>query len=335
MFGLFERTTETGIWPIGIDIGSTEVKLVQATRPESGEGMQVLAATALTVPAGGWRNPTTMMNFFRSDVRLALTRGGFRGKRAVVALPAAHTYATRLRCPSMDRDQLALATARAGCDWIPFPPEAAAMRHLSAGDVYDREAVHQEVITLAVHRGVVRRCLDAVEAAKLDVVSVTPEPLALLATMGDPAAVDSRSRLVVDLGHASVRAYIVRAGRLRFTRSINVKPLADDATAAALKISGELQMCVKYFESTFATSPVTELIFTGGASHDRALCRSIAESVLLPARVHNPLARIAPANGAAAWVGEKPEAARRFAVAFGLSLSGIDSAATRREPALA
>lgn len=328
MFGLFEkRSVDTSLCPIGIDMGSAEVKLVQARQGDSGrpDDVQVLAAASIAMPTAAWRDAGTMTQFFRDEVRMAVARGGFRGRRAVVALPAAHTYCTRLRCQSMDRDALARATARAGCDWMPFPPEAAAMRHLSAGDVYDRESVHQEVITMAVHRGVVRRCLDAIEAAKLDVASVTPEPLALLETVTDGTATDQRSRLLVDLGHAAVRAYVIRGGRLKFARSIPVKPLAVDAPAAAGKIAAELEMCRKYFESTFATSPVTELLFAGGGTRDRSLCTAIASALNLPARAHNPLARLSkPSAVAAARGAEAQLAACKYAVALGLSLAGAN-----------
>ena len=54
----------------------------------------------------------------------------------------------------------------------------------------------------------------------------------------------------------------------------------------------ELELCRRYYESTFPKSPVDRLIFVGGEARQRTLCQSIARSMGLAAQVGDPMVRL-------------------------------------------
>ena len=90
----------------------------------------------------------------------------------------------------------------------------------------------------------------------------------------------------------------------------------------------ELNMCRRYYESTFPEKPIDRLIFVGGEARQRQLCQQVAREMGLAAQVGDPLVRI----GRISEIGIESGIDRRqpqpaWAVAIGLSM-GPRSAAT-------
>jgi type IV pilus assembly protein PilM len=59
----------------------------------------------------------------------------------------------------------------------------------------------------------------------------------------------------------------------------------------------ELELCRRYYESTFPKSPIDRLIFVGGEARQKSLCQSIAKSMLLAAQVGDPMVRLNKNSG--------------------------------------
>jgi Tfp pilus assembly PilM family ATPase len=288
MFGWFDRSASKGILPIGLDVGAAQVKAVQLRQTERREA-ELVAATA--GPGAGTAHAAgvaALDGYFRETVRPLLDRGGFSGRRVVMALPSAHTHATRLRLPAFPDESTVRETIQQhAADWLPFPARRALIRHIDAGEVYDGDGgARREVLALAIRRDIVERYLDAAGAARLEVTSVVPDPLALLCALegSDGAPV----RMVIDLGHAAARAYVAEGRRLIFARI----PAAA-AGGGAAHLAAQLRFCRAYVDATFPARAVQEVVFTGGRAHDRGLCRTLAEAIGLPARLAKPKAALA------------------------------------------
>ena len=91
------------------------------------------------------------------------------------------------------------------------------------------------------------------------------------------------------------------------------------------KLIEELDMCRRYYETTFANKPVDRLIFVGGEAKNRTLCQYIAQGLGLAAQVGDPLVRM----GRVSEVGIESGIDRRqpqpnWAVAIGLSMGEAD-----------
>lgn len=90
------------------------------------------------------------------------------------------------------------------------------------------------------------------------------------------------------------------------------------------KLVEELDLCRRYYESTFPSKPVERLIFVGGEARQRGLCQHIARELGLAAQVGDPMVRM----GRISEVGIESGIDRRqpqpgWAVAIGLSLGPI------------
>src|SRR5205823_4980905 len=87
------------------------------------------------------------------------------------------------------------------------------------------------------------------------------------------------------------------------------------------KLVEELNLCRRYYESTFPEKAIDRLIFIGGEARQRSLCQQVAREMGLAAQIGDPLVRI----GRISDIGIESGIDRRvpqpgWAVALGLSM---------------
>lgn len=305
-----------------MDLGSSQVKLAQVHRSaQSRPGEAEVMATASHAAAPPPHDAAALTRYFREVVRPLLDRGGFRGRRVALALPAAQTHITRRRIP-FDRHDVSSELAASATEWLGFPAEQALIRHVTAGAVYEHGSRMREVVAFAVRRCTVDRYLGAANAAKIDVEAVMAEPSAILATLAEwPAATrPSGIRLIIDLGRASTRVYVAEGSHLLFARTFPRLPAhrirngdvaPNDPIAHLIR---ELHSCRHYYDSAFATRSIGDVLLIGGGAADTTVRRAVVEALELPTSVPAPLPL--PGRGAE---GITPDAT--FLVALGLSLA--------------
>lgn len=98
------------------------------------------------------------------------------------------------------------------------------------------------------------------------------------------------------------------------------------------KLIEELDLCRRYYESTFPSKPVDRLIFVGGEARHRALCQHIARELGLAAQLGDPLVRM----GRNSDIGIESGIDRRqpqpgWSVAIGLSLGPVGVPAGKQQ----
>ena len=241
MLGLVQSWFAPGSNPIGIDFGTDGLRMAQV-EPADGE-FRLVAAASAEVPAQIRQDPTARLNFFTETIKDRLASGNFRGRRAVLSLPAAACFIQHLRMPKLDEEELKKAMPWEARGKLPIDPSHALLRHIVAGEVYQDSEQKLEVILLAAAREMVNQLLAAAAKAKLDVVGMNVEPKALVdcftqiyrrKTDGEATS------CYVDIGCTGTRATIARGSRILFARGI---PVGGDhfnrAVANAMKMSLE------------------------------------------------------------------------------------------------
>jgi Tfp pilus assembly PilM family ATPase len=88
-------------------------------------------------------------------------------------------------------------------------------------------------------------------------------------------------------------------------------------------LSDELSMCVRYHQATFPDRHIDRLVFLGGEARQIGLCQFLAESLRLPARAGDPLARLV-GERKPAGLPDPEQAHPAWAVACGLAASPTD-----------
>ena len=228
--------------PIGIDFGSDGLRLAQVQYVGRNEH-RLVAAASCDVPSLVRHDPSARLDFFVTAVRDLLSQGGFRGRQAVLSLPASVMHILHLRMAKLDDAEMKKAIAFEARGKLPIDPSAALIRHLIAGEIFSDNEPKNEVILLAARREWVNQFLAAASRAKLDVIGMNVEPSAVIDCFSHvyrrKTDADA-THCYVDIGFAGTRAVIARGGQILFARSI---PIGGEhltrAVADALKISFE------------------------------------------------------------------------------------------------
>ena len=240
MLGLVQNWFTPTSNPIGVDFGTDTLRLAQVEPTENGEWHLVAAASA-DVPATMRQDPTARLNFFAETVRDLLASGSFRGRRAVLSLPAASMFIQHIRMPKLDEEELKKALPWEARGKLPIDPSHALLRHIIAGEIYQEQEQKNEVIVMAASRELVNQLLGAAAKAKLDVVGMNVEPKALVDCFTQiyrrKTDVEQTS-CYVDIGCLGTRAVIARGAQVLFARNIQVGgEHFNRAVANSLKIS--------------------------------------------------------------------------------------------------
>lgn len=327
--------------PIGADLGSTAVKLAQLRRCES--NFELLAAGSEDIPQDCRSDFQNRLQFISQSIRKIVKSHPFRGRHAILAIPAADTFLQHVKLPIMPAEQIAKALPAELQGKLPFPAEEAIIRHVVAGDSRGEGDTRQEVIAVAVGRSTIDRYLSMARRAKLDVVGVNIESCAIVecfARLFRRAADRKRTVLFVDLGAASTQVVLTQGGQIAFARNLSCGAdaldtavaegmgipvnqaqalrrdiLAGDKAGAAedelyhlletpmAAIADELTQCLRYYESVFTNGGVERAIFVGGGAYDKRLCQSLAQRLNLPAQIGDPLMRVKRVDGAGLELG--------------------------------
>ncbi len=226
--------------PIGVSLGTECLRMAQVQRI-AGE-WRLLAAAEAEVPVEARKDLASRLVFFEDMVKTILSHGEFKGRQAVLGMPAAMMCAQHLRLPKMDLESLRKALPWELRGKMPIDPAHAMMRHIVAGEVYQDKEPSLEVIVMAAPKESIQKCVKAAERAKLDVVGMESDPLAIVHCIGPAFWRKDADPVIgiVDIGAAGTRLMVAQGENVLFARFIAIggEQIAR-AVAASLGISEE------------------------------------------------------------------------------------------------
>jgi len=224
--------------PIGVDFGSDGIRMAQCQMVD-GE-WRLIAAAGSDVPSHVRHDQGARLEFFVSAVRELLTEGKFHGRQAVLGLPAAQMFIQHLRLPKMDDEALKKALPWEARGKLPIDTSHALLRHAVAGEIYVEQEQKNEIVLMAASKELVNQFLACAAKAKLDVVGMNVEPMALIDCFGHVYRRKTDADVTncfVDIGCTGSRAVVARGNQVLFARAI---PIGGDhftrAVATSLKI---------------------------------------------------------------------------------------------------
>lgn len=313
--------------PIGVDIGSRSVKLLQFD-----------AARTRLQDAARWDLPPEPSGKAeRRDQRAAeairRVREGrnFRGRDAVLCLGAENLFVQNIRVAPAAGDELTKIVHFEAAGRLPFGSEEAEVRYIEADDVRQGDSLRREVVLLASHRPSIDRLLGIAEEAGLRPMAIDVEPLAMLRCYGRQFRRDAdqqRRVMFVNVGASNTAAVVARGSDPMFVKYIEVGGRHfDDAVARHLKmtpgdaaalrrhnndrpakerdaeisrgieeavrppldkLARELSLCVRYYSVTFRGQPLSQIVLGGGEATEE-LAQLLSARLDLPCEPGNPL----------------------------------------------
>jgi type IV pilus assembly protein PilM len=214
------------VCPIGIDLGGYSLKMVQLSQGE--KGLELVAAGQAEIPSDVFSGGADLHDWYVKTIRQLIGERPFRGRKAVICLPAREMLIQHMRVAKMDNEQLKKALPWEAQGKVPFDITKALFRHIVAGDVYDGQEPKCEVILMAAARNVVQKYLRTTERAKIEIAHINVEPFAYMNCFGHllgPREGEPATVMFIDLGRTCTKIVIAHERSIVFARTI---PIAGD-----------------------------------------------------------------------------------------------------------
>ncbi len=287
--------------PIGIDLGSRSLKMVQFSADRS----SLVACGRWEFPASS--TPNKHAEQVVETIQRGLTERKFAGRDAVLCLGDKELVLQNIRVPKSEGAELDRHVAQEAAGRVPFGVAEAEIRYLEAADVRQGEAVMREVIVFACHRPALQNSLELITKSHLNPLAVDVEPAALVRTYAAQFRrqddVHERA-LLIHMGHQRTGVVITQGDEMLFVKYLDIGGShldaavarhlrMDEKEAAALRrnsgdrradlqdpevirsvheatravvdrLGNELSMCVRYHSVTFRGQPLARAVLGGG-----------------------------------------------------------------------
>jgi len=223
---------------IGLDIGSTSIKIVYVGR--QGGSVHLLSAGVVRAPALGMLSDSeTDLVVIATTIKKLMADTKISGKEVAVALPESEVVTRVIEMPNLSDQELSSAIEWEAEQYIPMPLSESSLSH----EVIERkEGGNMKVLVVASTKKLVEKYLKVCEMAKIKVTAVDTELIALSRSL---IGQGPGSTVLVDMGARSTDIAIVSGGRVLFARSLAT---AGEALtrAVALGLSMELNQAEEY-----------------------------------------------------------------------------------------
>jgi type IV pilus assembly protein PilM len=315
------------VTPIGVDIGSRSVKLVQYSADHS----NLIAMARWDMPADSEpASPEEQSRQLVDAIQRAREGREFKGKDVVICLNDRQLFLQNVRVPKGDAATIERLVQQEVAGRIPFPVAEAEIRYVEAADIRQGDQVMREVILMACHRPILEHILAMIDKAGLNPTAVDVEPFAVLRSYSTQFRRDEDRQirsLIVHVGYASTLVMIAQADELLFVKYVELGgKLLDEGVARTLKmelheaaalrrhngdrrsdrqdpeiarsineatrpvidrLANELSMCIRYHSVTFRGQPLERLVLGGGEATP-ALLESLDKRLGLKGELSDP-----------------------------------------------
>lgn len=229
----------TGTCPIGLDVGSECIKMIQL-EPTRG-GICVTAAAQYHFPPELGPDDPRRRELAVEAVRRLVKENRFRGRRVVSTIPDSDLAIKAVRLPPGNENNLEQLVRTEVARKLPFDVESAQLQYLDAGKVLQGEDPYREIIVLAAREEDIQGELDLLLEMSLDPIAIDTGPSALfraaerfLLRRED----EDQVSLVVDVGAANTKMVVGHGAEPAFVKIVNIGSRnMTRAVADALKLS--------------------------------------------------------------------------------------------------
>ncbi|HTN74869.1 MAG TPA: pilus assembly protein PilM [Pirellulaceae bacterium] len=209
--------------PIGIDVGTRSVKLVQFTADQK----ELVEISRAELAAGDLRALTSEVYAERVADAISRAREGrnFRGKNIVLGLSDRDLYLQNIRVPRCDGPELERVIMQEAAGRIPYNVGETEIRYFEMADVRQGDATLREVVIMACHRPNLERVLGICPLTNLQPIAVDVETAALVRSYASQYRRDEdrqQRALCLHIGYNSTAVVITKGDEPLFVKYLDV-----------------------------------------------------------------------------------------------------------------
>lgn len=207
--------------PIAVDFGVDSLKLLQIVPTDP---PQMIAAASVQVPEDARFDPALRHVFLAEQLKKLLKVGGFRGRRAICSIPAYQTLVQHIEIARVEHENLDEQIGLHLRQRLNVDPGRMVIRSHQVGQCVRDGSAKQQVMCFAASREAVLRFIETAHRARLDVVGMHAEHLAMLRAFAhlyrrkDDA---QRTTAFIDLGAGTTKFVIAHGSELIFAKTVH------------------------------------------------------------------------------------------------------------------
>ncbi len=310
---------------IGIDIGTTSIKLVELAQLGK-NNYKLLAAASMPSPTGGVKANMANLAPVSAAVARIVKESGAHSRRVVAALPEEQISSHIVGMPALTDAEVEQALQWQVEQYIPIPQDQAIWSH----KVISRDNNGGvEVLLVAAAKNLVEAYKRLLEQAGLEVVALETE---LMAVARAEVKQNAPLTIVVDMGSSSTDLGVVRNGDLIFARTV---PTAGEAFVRSIEsalgldtgqaqqylrtyglsptqldgklleaikpvlavITGEIKKTVDFYSSKHDGEAVKQIVLSGGVATLPEIVGAISSQINLETVIGDPFVGVQMDNG--------------------------------------
>jgi len=217
------RLTRTQLQPIGLDIGSDSIKMLQTEIV--GGALSVVAAVKHRLPDDTPTDAPTRLAVAMDEVRQIMRRGIFTGRNIVASLPREMVHIKNLRMPLIPAGELESAILFESRNLFGFESDQARICFLPAGEVRQGAEVRQEVIVLAALHSDIDNYVEQLNQAGCVVDALDVSPCALYRSVERfirRKEDEQEVHVIVDVGYQAAHVLIGRGRDISFFKPLEL-----------------------------------------------------------------------------------------------------------------
>ncbi len=227
------RLLQQSCLPVAIDFGVSSLKLLQIA---SGPPVTLLGAGCVDTPDELLTDTQGRLAFQLAALPRLVRSCGFKVRRAICAIPAAQTFCKHMQFLPGDSASIGAQVRPAVAGQLGCDPNALVYRHVDVGAAgRDGGGSKTEVICFATTRELVSRLMDGTRNAKLELVGMHAEYVAMVRAFdGAPAGEDGKNAtLYLDMGTGTTKVSVAHGKDLVFARGVELGGRHFDQAIAA------------------------------------------------------------------------------------------------------
>jgi len=312
--------------PIGLDIGSDYVRMIQLGSP--GGAASIIAADqfALNRNADGDQQPV-----IASAIEDMLARTPFSRTTVVSCLSNDFLKIKSLRLDVADPGRIDKMLSEEARERFDIDPDRDEIRYIIAGSIRQGDEVKNEVIVFAVEKSIIKSHLQMLDDAGLDPIAIDIAPCALFRCLHRSLRRQEDKDLVsvfVDVADSFTTVIIGRGRQIAFIKQIpiaakqlnnqvaeslgitneqalnlrsklkddddQIDPATRQAVIDAMRnviedLAKEVSLCFKYYSVTFRGQRPQEAFFTGAEAYETALLNALKRHLGVEITIAQPL----------------------------------------------
>ena len=216
LFGFLERKEQI----VGIDIGSTGVKLVELDL--SGAKPKVLHLASAPVPADAFSNYViSKPEAVSEQITKLLEARGVKTRLAATSVPGPSVFTKRIKMPTLDREELAVNINLEAANFIPHNIDAVKLDYHVIGESGKNQL---DVLVVAIKTEILESYLEALLGAGVEAAVVDVDTFALQNAfeLGYSSQMAKKTTALVNIGARYAAVNICRDGQSLFAGDVAV-----------------------------------------------------------------------------------------------------------------